>query len=646
VARVEKRLWTVGAALAVGLAALVVRAAQIQLLDGSAYAARAEAQRTDSIVLPARRGALYDRAGVPLAATVEIYHVGIDAGELRAPADDIPLLARQLGLSEREIRRRLRRKYLHLEGPFTAAQVLPLRGRRGVYLSSDLVRSYPDPDFARAVLGRPAEQGHPASGLERELDSVLAGTPGQAVVIKDGRGRELESPGRLHQFPVPGHDVVLTLDATLQDIAEAALAEAIERLRAEGGDIVMLDPRTGEILALASRTARGASTASAFTSVFEPGSTAKVFAAAALLAADLVTPADSVFGERGTWVLKHRTIRDEHPEDMPVWMTLADAIAVSSNIGTVKFAERLTPAQQYRMLRAFGVGTPTSVEYPAESRGRLPRPDAWSGTTAQSLAIGYELALTPLQLAQAYAVIANGGLLLRPSLVKEVRDPRNRVVYSHRPEPVRRVVEPAVARALRDMLRGVVAEGGTGASAALQTYELAGKTGTARRVGPRGYEPNQHTAVFAALFPADEPQLVSVVKLDAPRGSYAAVTAAPLTRRMLEQALAARSEGLDRGRLAREASLPPPGRPVGADGHRTRHVVPWPAAPEPDSAVARRVPDVRGLPLREAVGRLHRVGFQVRTIGLGEVVGTTPAAGDSVRAGTLVTVRTGGRGSS
>ena len=267
-ARAEKRLWVVGASLAVGLAALVVRAAQIQLLQGTTYAARAEAQRTDSIVLPARRGAIYDRTGVPLATTIETYHVGVDPDELRDPGGDIPLIARQLGLSEREIRRRLRRKYLHLQGPFTAAQVLPLRGRPGVYLTSDLMRHYPDPDLARAVIGRPAEGGRPAGGLERELDSLLSGTPGQAVVIKDGRGRELESPGRLHQFPVPGHDVVLTLDVTLQDIAEAALAEAIDRLGADGGDVVMLDPRTGEILALVSRSARGASTTGAFTSVF------------------------------------------------------------------------------------------------------------------------------------------------------------------------------------------------------------------------------------------------------------------------------------------------------------------------------------------------------------------------------------------
>ncbi|MDH4046207.1 MAG: penicillin-binding protein 2, partial [Gemmatimonadota bacterium] len=598
-ARSEKRLWVVGASLAVGFAALVARAAQIQLIDGGTYAARAEAQRTGSISLPARRGALYDRNGVPIAATIEIYHVGLDRDELRDPATDVPIIARHLGLPEREIRRRLRKSYAHFEGPFSAAQVLPLRGRPGVYPTSDLVRSYPDPDFARAVIGRPAEGGRPSSGLERELDTLLAGVPGQAVVIKDGRGRQLESPGRLQQFPVPGHDVVLTIDATLQDIAESALAEAIDRLHADGGDVVMLDPRTGEVLALVSRSATGASTASGLTSAFEPGSTAKLFAAAALLEHDLVAGDDSVYGERGVWELPHRTIHDDHPEDLPRWMSLADAIRVSSNIGTAKFAQRLTPSQQYRMLRAFGLGTHTGVEYPAESPGRLYRPDAWSGTSAQSVAIGYEISVTPLQLAQAYAVIANDGILLRPTLIKQIRDARGRVVYDHRAEPVRRVVRPDVAQALREMLRGVVAEGGTGVSAAMRTYEVAGKTGTARRARQGGYDGAGLTAVFAALFPAEDVQLVTVVKLDAPQGGYAALTTAPLTRRMLEQALAARSEGLDRGPFAREARGPATGPYRRHAGDSPRNVVAWPIVVASDSVPSRRIPNVSGLPLRE-----------------------------------------------
>jgi membrane peptidoglycan carboxypeptidase len=255
------------------------------------------------------------------------------------------------------------------------------------------------------------------------------------------------------------------------------------------------------------------------------------------------------------------------------------------------------------------------------------------------LAIGYEVALTALQLAQAYAVFANGGILIRPTLVKRVLDPRGRVRYEHEPEPVRRVVRRDVADELREMLRGVVGEGGTGASAALQTHELAGKTGTARRVGPTGYSNQQHTAVFVALFPVEDPQIVSVVRLDAPRGSYAAVSAAPLTRRMLEEALAARSGGIDRERLARPTVRVGRARTAGPEQALPRAVVPWPVVPVRPNEEPRRVPEVQGLTLRDAVARLHRAGLRVRAEGRGQVTGTDPAAGDSVAPGTLIRVR-------
>jgi cell division protein FtsI (penicillin-binding protein 3) len=637
-AKPEVRLTVVGVAFAAGLAALVARAGQVQLVEGGRYAARASSQRTDSLELPAPRGGLYDRSGVPLATTIERFRVGVNPEALRDRSRDAGRIARQLGLSEREVRRALRKRYAYFHGPFTSAQIYSLRGMPGVDLSPELGRSYPDPDFARPVLGRPAADGRAASGVERVLDSLLAGVPGRAVVLRDGRGRVYESPSRLAAFPVPGHDVFLTLDAALQEIVETALADAIARLDAAGGDVVVVDPHTGEILAVASRRAGGAATAGAFTSVFEPGSTVKIFAAAALLAHDLVDPDDSVYGEGGRWVLPHRVLEEDHEHDY-VWMTLAQAIQVSSNIGTVKFASRLDPEQQFATLRAFGLGSPSGVEYPAESRGLLRRPDEWSGTTAQALAIGYEVAVTPLQLAMAYAAIANDGLLLRPALVKRIRDPGGRVVYEHRAEPVRQAVEPRDAARLRDMLRGVVREGGTGTAAALSTYDLAGKTGTARVAGPGGYVPGAHTAVFAALFPAEDPQLAMVVKLDSPRGSYAALTAAPLTRRVLEQLLAARTGALDRARLTREvAAPPPPAGPRREEAAFAPHVFRW---PDPDTAVApgvARVPDLTGLTLKEGVGRLHQAGLRVRLEGYGDIVGTRPGAGESVATGRVVTV--------
>ena len=637
------RMQVVQAVLATALLALVGRAAQVQLLEGRKYAATAKAQRTEHVVLEARRGTLFDRHGLGLALTQETYHVGVAPNELRDPARDAATIARQLRLAKSDVDRALRppRRYGWFAGPFTSAEVQPLRTVRGVHLEPVLRRFYPSPEFARAVIGRVGEDGRGSGsgggGLERVLDALLAGTPGGAVVLKDREGREYESPARVVSEPVPGNDVVLTLDAALQEIAQRALDDAIDNMEADGGDVVMLDPRTGEVLAVASRRSDGSMRPSAFTETFEPGSVAKIFAAAALITFDRVRPGERVSGEGGTYRLPDRVVTDEHPMAS---LTLADAIRVSSNIALVKFSARLQPDEQYDMLRAFGFGAPTGVEFPAESPGRLRPPREWSRPSAASLAIGYELAITPIQLAVAYAAIANDGVLLEPALIREIRAPNGQVLYRHVPQPVRRVVPAAVAAKLRDLLRGVVEAGGTGERAALATFQLAAKTGTARRVVGGHYAAGQYTASFAALFPADQPQLVVVMKIDNPKkGSYfAAQTAAPVTRSMLEQALAARTVALDRASLsnvAPTAERAPLDEPEGV----VPYVVSWPYVP--DSAVAtpdRAIPNVSNRPLREAVRTLHQRGFHVVIKGWGIVHHTWPAAGEQVAAGATVTV--------
>src|SRR5881409_4016176 len=635
-ARPAVRIQVVEFGVLVGLALLVGRAVQVQILHGRRWAEEAQAQRTERIVLQARRGTLYDRHGTPLAVTQETYHVGIAPNELRDPTADGALISRRLGLTARAWQVALRRRYAYFAGPYSALEVQPLRSARGVHLEPVLNRFYPDPAVARATIGRLGDDGLGASGLERTLDSLLAGRAGAAVVLKDRAGREYESPARVIAPPVPGLDVVLTLDAELQEIAQRALDDALRRMDADGGDVVMLDPATGEVLAIASRQRDGTARPSAFIDTFEPGSIAKIFAAASLLALKRVRPGEHVSGEDGTYRLPGRTITDEDPQPT---LTLADAIRVSSNIAIVKFAARLTPAEQYRTLRDFGFGTLTGIEFPGEAAGRLRPPSEWTRPSAASLAIGYELSVTPIQMAAAYAALANGGLLLQPTLIREVRSPEGRLLYRHEPEPVRRAVSPEIATGLRDLLRGVV-ERGTGAEAALTNFPVAAKTGTARRVGNGHYAAGQYTASFAALFPADKPQLVLVVKIDNPhRGShFAAQTAAPVTRSMLEQALAARTVALDRARLS-TAAPPTAAVPLEADGGVVPYVVPWPY--RPDSAVVRRrqaVPDVTGLRLREAVRALHRRGFRVALKGWGTAEHTWPAAGDSAALGATVTL--------
>ncbi len=643
------------AAVQLGFALIVLvilsRAAQLQLFQGDRWAEQAERQRTERAVLPARRGGLYDRTGIPLAVSQEFYHVGIAPNELNQPRTTGRLLARQLGLTWSQVARDLRTKrWIYYHGPFTATQVQPLRRVIGVHLSRNFQRFYPSRSLARPIIGGlspDAPRG--AAGLELSLDSMLLGRPGEAVLLKDRAGRRYDSPARLIREPVPGNDVGLTIDAELQEIAERGLDDAISTMRADGGDVVFLDPANGELLALASRqpgrAGLNSSRASTFTDPFEPGSTAKLFTAAALLTYDRVATRDAVFAEGGSWPMpisssgRTRLITDAHKTVGN--LTLAQTIQVSSNVGIAKFSLRLSPEEQFEMLRNFGFGTPTGAEFPSESRGRLERPDQWEPMyTRASVAMGYEFGVTPVQLAAAYGAIANNGQLLTPTLVREIRSPEGNLLYRHRPEPVRQVVTPEIAAQLKEYLKGAASEGGTGEEAQLANYSLLGKTGTAVRFERGRYVRGEYTASFAALFPADDPQLVVIVKIDNPRGKYyGGLTAAPVTRTMLQQALASRRVAIDRSRFAdNEKSPAQEPRTVTTAARTPRVVVPWPYRPAPPKSSTRPVPVVSGRTVREAALALHRRGFRVALRGLGRVSRTTPAGGEMALPGSLVTV--------
>lgn len=649
-AKPAARIAVIQLGFAIGVLAILSRAVQLQIVEGEAWARLAESSRTERRVLPARRGALYDRNGVPLAVTQEFYHVGIAPNELDDRGAAFRILVRSLGVPPRTLEREFRsgKRWIYLHGPFNATQVQPLRDVSGIHLEGSFQRFYPSRELARPVIGGlRAERAVGGAGLELALDSILTGRPGEAVLLKDRAGRRYDSPSRQVRDPVPGNDVVLTIDAELQEIAERGLADALAETEAEGGDVVFYDPKTGELLALASRQVEPGPVprASTFTDPFEPGSTAKLFTAAALLRNGLVDSADAVYGERGTWAMpvnragRTRAIHDVHAHKGN--LTLAEAIRTSSNIAMAKFSLRLTPEQQYEALRDFGFGTPTGAEFPSESRGQLALPHRWQPMyTRASMAMGYELGVTPVQLAAAYGAIANDGVLLAPTLVRQVRDPSGTVLFAREPEPVRRVVSAEVARRLQAFLRGAVEEGGTGTEAQLATYTVLGKTGTARRYQDGRYAAGKYTSSFAAIFPADDPQLVVIVKIDNPRGSYyGGSTAAPVTRMMLQQALASRRVAIDRGRLA-PGDLPPaaPRPAAGSTATRPVTVVSWPL----ESPSARRepvaVPSVAGRSVREAALALHRRGFRMSLHGMGRVVRTEPTAGQTASPGTSVTV--------
>jgi cell division protein FtsI (penicillin-binding protein 3) len=636
--------------LALFAVAILVKAARVQLVDGKSWRARAARQQMREREVPAPRGEILDATRRVLAESRETVRLEITPREVSSPTRLRRALER-LGVDAQVIRRALDTsvKNVVVPGRFLSLDATPAMALRGVHSFAAIVRSYAVSAGAQAILGHVDANNKAVDGVELALDSILRGVSGAATIIKDSKGQSRESPIVPGTAPTKGNSVVLTINADLQEIAETALANAVAKMSAEGGDIVILDPHGGEILAMASRRPDPRQmSAMVLTEPFEPGSTAKPLMAAGLLERGRVADTDSVDTGEGFLELNGREIEDDHKVGRA---PLHEVLRWSSNIGIVKFAERLSPREQFETYRDFGFGTATGIPYPSESNGVLRSPASWSKQSPASLAMGYELAVTPLQLAVAYAALANGGELVEPALVKEIIGPDGSVRFRHSRRVVRRVVSKQVADKVRGILLDVVDEG-TALKAALDNYLLAGKTGTPRATVRGHYVRGRYNPNFVGMFPGDNPQYVIVVKLTAPQTSiYAGQTAAPVSKAILEAAVAARDAALDRTRLASSArSTGPLGAaiaqagdalPGAADSLASVVSVPFVATLplqklKPVPPAERPVPDVRGLVLRDAVRSLHSAGFRVQLARGSTASATTPAAGELVPTGTLV----------
>ncbi|GJG87681.1 hypothetical protein tb265_28620 [Gemmatimonadetes bacterium T265] len=684
-------------ALVLFAAAIVAKAAQVQLFQADRWRTSAARQQVADASLPAPRGAVTDANGRVLVESRELVQLRVAPREVRDRAGLRRALA-AAGVAAPWVARASdsARAWVEIPGRYLPSDAAAAAAIRGVHAAPVVDRTSNATDAVRRIVGRVDETGAPLDGVELALDGVLRGERGTALLVRDARGGRFESPSVRSVAARPGRTVVLTLNWTLQDICERALADAVARMSATGGDIVVLEPKTGEVLALAGQRADARTTAAtAIAEPFEPGSTAKPFMAAALLRLGKAHLDDVVNTEDGAWTTNGRTIHDIHKAGA---LSLRDVIRFSSNIGIVKFSSRLTPREQYEALRDVGFGTPTGVPYPAEASGTLRAPGKWTKQSPASLAMGYEVAATPLQLAAAYGAIANGGELLEPALVREVRGADGTVEFRHRPRVVRRVMPAAVAADVRAMLKSVV-DSGTATDADLKSFTFGGKSGTVRRIERGvGYAAGHYNAVFAGIFPVESPQFVIVVKLDNPEGVYfGGKTAAPVTKVVLEAALAARDAALDRAALApdvlprareayrprpsavparslaeaggaaRDSAAPPPASLVPAELRRdsvpaaepgpVRVVLDLPVRVMTRDTGARGssllpprvVPPVQGLPVRDALFALQRAGFDARlapgpaAVAAARALGrpafrTVPAAGALAAAGAPVTL--------
>jgi cell division protein FtsI (penicillin-binding protein 3) len=678
--RAPSRVAVVHAFFVLFAIALVARAAKVQVVDGKHWVARGKRQHFFASSLSAPRGEILDASGNTLVESREMTRVALSLPEVRDTAFVLRALRRaRLDASAVHAAIGRRRRWIDLPGLYAASDVASISKLNGVHLTPVLQRVYANSGGIRRIVGSLDSRGKALDGLELALDTLLRGDSGRVSLARDKDGRPLDSPDGWTDQPKAGSTVMLTINNALQDICERELSIAVDSLKAEGGDIVVMNPHTGEILALASnRVGRTTFGNTSVTEPFEPGSTLKPFIAASLLEHERARPSDIVNTHSGRLELDGRVISDMHKASE---LSLADVIRFSSNIGIVEFGQRLTPREKYETFRDLGFGMPLGVPLPAEAAGTLREPRRWSRQTSASILMGYEIAVTPLQLVTAYAAIANGGELLEPHLVKEVRANNGKVTYRAEPRAIRRVMSGEVARTIQQMLLAVVQEG-TATKADLATFEVAGKSGTARRTSENaGYTTGSYTASFVGLFPGNDPQYVVLVKLDNPKGAHYAGgdIAAPVTQIVLRAALAARDAALDREGLASSEKSTiaraddSPGKSASAGGARfartgrgdatdpvdrasydpsdnlsprtptegtASYVVELPApqrlaAAAPVAFTPRPIPNVRGLSVREAVRALHSAGFRVRIV-TASSSGTVPAAGTMAAPGSMV----------
>jgi cell division protein FtsI (penicillin-binding protein 3) len=565
------RLVALLAAFLVALSGILTRLVFLQVKDASAYQELARVQRVRRVTLPATRGTIFDRTGQELAMSLPAKAVFADPLLVRDARATARTIAAILDLPAKEVERRLRGtgRFAYLArgiDPATAGE-LQAEELPGIGLLDESRRQYPAGDLASHVVGFVGLDGFGLAGVELQYEALLAGRAGHSVVESGPQGILIPQGANQGVQAVPGDDVVLTLDEDIQFQAQRALAEAVKTNHAKGGTVIVMNPATGEILAMADRPSFDPNSFGradpdhlrnrSVTDVYEPGSVNKVVTAAAALEEGVLKLNERLM-VADRYRLYTKVFRDAHPHP-PTPMTLGDIIAYSSNIGTIEVAERLGKDRLYRYLRRFGLTERTEVGFPGESPGILPPPEEWSGTSMGTIPIGQGIAVTPLQMAAVFGTIANDGVWVQPRLVRGTIGRDGRFVSA--PPSIRReVVSPWAARQVTRMLASAV-EVGTGQQAQIPGFWVAGKTGTARKPlkDAAGYS-DQYVASFIGFVPAARPALLVAAVLDEPDTVFGGVAAAPLFRQVARFALA-------RLRVAPARRLPIP-----------PHAVPRPAA--------------------------------------------------------------------
>jgi cell division protein FtsI (penicillin-binding protein 3) len=668
-----RRALLVAAFVVCWMLVISVRLVYLQISDHERLVERAQRQQQFALETGPERGQLVDRYDRELARSIQTSSIFVDPAELETSADLAAIatgVASVLNVDPKGLLSQLSqakdggRRFLWLARRMSADQAEKIRGLglRGLHFRTEPKRFYPNGSLAAHVLGFVGIDGAGLGGVEQVYNEKIVGEAGKLFVERDSRGNAYES----FELPSkPGQTIVLTIDQSIQYRAEQALVAAVKRNRAKSGTAIVLDPHSGEILALANAPTFDPNDVAsvwpearsnwALQNIYEPGSTFKIVSFSAAIEKGLVKPEDRIDCQMGAITIAGRTIRDHKAFGT---LTIAEALAKSSNVAAIKLGVRVGDATMHEFITRFGFGSRTGIELPGETPGLLRPVTRWQPSSIGSIAIGQEVGVTPVQMAAAFGALANDGVRVAPHLVREIRTSAGTSVYRANSEE-RRVVTPETARSLRRMLEEVTLHG-TAKLAQLDGYSAAGKTGTAQKIDPKTktYSRTKHVASFVGFAPVENPAVVIIVVIDEPAGAYhGGDVAAPVFREIAEQILPDlgiapdTKFNLESDRVADAAPEVQSPQADQAEQERTRVADARKAtlprvSPRDDaggeivyavaSSKAVLMPDMRGRSVRDVARACAQLGLHLEARGDGHVIRQSPAPGTEVGSGQVV----------
>jgi cell division protein FtsI (penicillin-binding protein 3) len=543
------RILLVGLLFFIALVAIAAKAIHLQVFQSQWLSEAASDQYEKSLTISGKRGNIYDRNQREMAVSIDVTSIAANPAKIENIAETAKTLAGILNLNTRKIQQKLAldKSFVWIKRKTTAreTQLVKASNLSGINLVEEYNRFYPNTTLAAQALGFTGLDGKGLEGIEFYYNPQLKGAESQITIFADALGNGFRSENR-QLATQSGHNLILTIDSNIQYITENALQEAVNQYSAASAMAVVMQPQTGAVLALAHYPAinpnayldfdRSLWRNRAITDPFEPGSTMKIFSAAAALESGNIKHDDIFYCENGAYKIGKNVVHDISKHG---WLSLQQIIKFSSNIGAVKIGEKIGAKKLYQTLKNFGFGTKTGIDCPGETTGSLSHYSSWSDIDVGAISFGHGIAVSAIQLVAAVSAIANDGVLMKPYIVKEVSDQYGQPVRHYEPKQVRRVISARNAAIIKSIMQSVTTKGGTGVNAALDRYSVGGKTGTARKLDEKGqYSQSKHVASFVGFTPARNPAIALLVIIDEPKEIYyGGVVAAPLFKKIAQQTL-------------------------------------------------------------------------------------------------------------